>query len=142
MNDQPIVYRPHDRYVLYAGASLIMVAAFVWLLWRQYEAGALFFLIVAVGSSIWSVGNLLSRVEVEATGLIVRVPLWPARRIDWRQLSAVTEDGRFLRALVILYYPLRTDGLVDVDDLRSQILPAVENQSELLEFLQEKTPRP
>jgi hypothetical protein len=140
MSDQPVIYRPHTRYVLYAGVSLVMAAAFVWLLWRQYEGGALLFLVVALGGAIWSVANLLSRVEVDATSLVVRVPLLPARRIDLRQLSEVTESGRFLPALVILYYPLRADGLVDLDDLHSQILPAVEDQADLLEFLQGKTP--
>lgn len=141
MSDQSVVYRPHDRYLIYAGVSLAMVVAFAWLLWHQYEAGALLFLLVAVGAAIWSVGNLLSRVEVDASSLIVRVPLFPERRIDWRQLSAVTQDGRLLPALTVLYYPTRADGLVDVENLRSQILPSLQNQSELLAFLQEKTPR-
>jgi len=141
MTDQPIIYRPHSRYVLYAGVSLVMAVAFVWLLRNQYEGGAVFFLLVSLGAALWSVGNLLSRVEVDAVSLVVRLPLLPARRIDIRQLAEVTENGRFVPALVVLYYPLRADGLVDLDDLRSQTLPAVEDQADLLQFLQEKTPR-
>ena len=65
-----------------------------------------------------------------------------ARRVEFRQLDSATEAGRLLRVVVVTYHPLLENGLLDLDDLRSVTLPAVNQQYELLELLQQHAPQP
>jgi hypothetical protein len=62
------------------------------------------------------------------------------QQVQFRQLVEVSEEGRFQRVIVLLYHPLRSQGLVELDDLRSLALPALEAQTDLLELLQTRTP--
>jgi len=134
------VYRPHPRYMLMIAIALICAFALGWMLLRSFDWGTLIFLAFAAGLLVIALSSLFSRVEVEDQGIRLARPLLPDIAISYRQLSEVTEEGRLQRVILILYHPLRDDGLVDLDDLRSQALPALEEQAELLELLQAKTP--
>lgn len=136
----PAVYRPHPRYLLMIAVASICALALGWMLLRRFDWGAVIFLAFAAGLVIVALSSLFSRVEVEEQGIRLYRPLLPAVAIGFRQLSEVTEEGRLQRVILILYHPLRDDGLVELDDLRSQALPALEEQAELLELLQAKTP--
>ena len=136
-----MTYRPHSRYVLMAGIAVICVALLGWRLAERPDLGSLLFLGVALGLLFFALRGIGSRVEVDALGLTLFRPLLPPLRIHYRQLVEVTEEGRVQRVLVVLYYPLAADGLLDLDDMRSQALPALEDQTELLSLLQTKTPR-
>ena len=136
-----MIYRPHSRYVLMAGIAAICIALLGWRLAGRADLGSLLFLGVALGLLFFALRGIGSRVEVDALGLTLFRPLSPPLRIHYRQLVEVTEEGRVQRVLVVLYYPLAADGLLDLEDVRSQALPALEDQSELLSLLQTKTPR-
>ena len=82
----------------------------------------------------------MSRVEVDDRGLTLLQPLASPQQVQYRQLAEVSEEGRLQRVILLLYHPLRPDGLLDLDDLRSLALPALEEQSDLLEILQARTP--
>ena len=71
----------------------------------------------------------------------VGAPLAQPLQVQFRQLAEVSEEGRLQRVILLLYHPLCADGLVDLDDLHSLALPALEEQTDLLEILQARTPQ-
>jgi hypothetical protein len=136
-------YRVHPVYLLLAGVAAICVAALGWRLLGGYDLGTALFFCLGLGLLLLTLRSAGSRVEADALGLTIFRPLAAPLRIQYRQIAEVTEEGRLLRlmqVIVVLYYPLAEDGLVDLDALRSQALPVLENQLELLHVLQTKTP--
>jgi hypothetical protein len=126
--------------VLITGIAAISVLALLWLLLRRLELASVLFLLFAAGLLFFAVRSLFSRVEVDEPGLTLVRPLSQPLQVQFRQLAEVSEEGRLQRVILLLYHPLRPDGLVDLDDLHSLALPALEEQSDLLEILQARTP--
>jgi hypothetical protein len=137
----PTTYRPHARYVLITGIAAVSVVALLWLLLLRLELASVLFLLFAAGLLFFAVRSLFSSVEVDEHGLTLVRPLSQPLQVQFRQLAEVSEEGRLQRVILLLYHPLRPDGLVDLDDLHSLALPALEEQSDLLETLQARTPR-
>jgi hypothetical protein len=119
---------------------LFSVAALVWLSLRRLELAGLLFLLFAIWLLFFAVRSLFSRVEVDEHGLTLVRPLAQPLQVQFRQLAEVSEEGRLQRVILLLYHPLCADGLVDLDDLHSLALPALEEQTDLLEILQTRTP--
>lgn len=136
----PTTYRPHARYVLITAVAVLSIPALIWLLLRGVDLAGVLFLLFAVGLLFFAVRGLLSRVEVDERGLTLLQPLARPQAVQYRQLAEVSEEGRLQRVILLLYHPLRPDGLLDLDDLRSLALPALEEQSDLLEILQARAP--
>ncbi len=136
----PTTYRPHARYMLITGIAAISVVALLWLLLRRLELASVLFLLFAAGLLFVAVRSLFSRVEVDEHGLTLVRPLSQPLQVQFRQLAEVSEEGRLQRVILLLYHPLRPDGLLDLDDLHSLALPALEEQPDLLETLQARTP--
>jgi hypothetical protein len=135
------VYRPHPRYILMAGIGAISVVVLLVLLPRRPDLVGVLFTLFGAGLLFFALRGLGSRVEVADHAITLLRPLSPPERIEYRQLAEVSEEGRLHRVIVLLYYPLRADGLVELDDLRSLALPALEDQYALLELLESKVPR-
>ena len=133
-------YRPHARYVLITAVAALSIPALIWLLLRGVDLAGVLFLLFAVVLLFFAVRGLLSRVEVDERGLTLLQPLARPQVVQYRQLAEVSEEGRLQRVILLLYHPLRPDGLLDLDDLRSLALPALEEQSDLLEILQARAP--
>jgi hypothetical protein len=133
-------FRPHPRYVLIAGIAGLSMLVLLWLLWRRPELGSALFFAFAAGLLFFALRSLFSHVEVDEHGLTLFRPLARPQAVQFRQLVEVSEEGRFQRVLLLLYHPLRSNGLIDLDDLRSLALPALEEQPELFELLQARTP--
>ncbi|MBW7881105.1 MAG: hypothetical protein H3C34_00460 [Caldilineaceae bacterium] len=133
-------YRPQPRYLLLAGAGLLAAALCGWSLWQNFDLFLLFFLAGSLLATFWFGAQLFSRIQTDDRSITLR-RLGGQRRIEYRQLSDAGEAGRLIRGLVLLYHPLRDDGLVELDELRSLMLPAVENQEVLLQRLEERMPR-
>lgn len=136
-----MTYRAHSRYVLIAAIAAGCAALLGRQLLQQMDVAALLFLGAAAAILFFALSGIGSRVEADALGITLLRPLAQPLRIQYRQLMQVTEEGRLQRVLLVLYYPLGADGLLDLDSLRSQALPALEEQMELLTVLQTKTPR-
>lgn len=134
-------YRPVERYALLGGAGVLAALFCGWALWRQFDWVTLIFLFGCLFAAASFGMQLLARVEVDGGGLQLVTPM-TARRIEFRQLDSATEAGRLLRVIVVTYHPLLENGLLDLDDLRSVMLPAVNRQYELLELLQQHAPQP
>jgi hypothetical protein len=135
-----MIYRPHSRYLLMAAVAAACSTVLGWWLLSRFDVGTLLFLALALVLLLAALRIIASRVEVDALGLTLFQPLAQPLRIQYRQLAQATAEGRWQRVIVVLYYPLGEDGLLDLDALHSQALPALEDQTELLHVLQKKTP--
>jgi len=158
MNSQPspsptppetVIYRTSNRYRLLIAVALVLAALFAWELWRVISTdsaqtlawlGTLFFLAVSLGIGLWSLNAALVRLEVDETGVTLRAPLAADTRVEFRQLVAISQSGRFGNSLTLLYHPRQEDGLLNLDDARSLFLPGVTEQDALLATLEEKMP--
>ena len=126
------VFRAHAAYLVYTVAAGIVALLQAWTLLGAFDWMTVVALVIALGILLWSVQRLATRVEVGPKALIVRVPLQRPLQIGFRQLAGLHEEGRLLKAVVVLYRPLRPDGLVDPDDLRGLTLPGLKDQAALL----------
>lgn len=133
-------YTPHLRYKLIALLGLLFAAGFGWQLTRRFSLEVLFFLVISLALIAWAIYAMLSHVEATTNGVILFTPLRASRQIEFRQLISVSENGRFNPVLTLVYYPRETNGLLDLDDARSLILPAVTEQQELLALLEARLP--
>ena len=134
-------YRSSSRYGLYLAVSLTVTLAFGWTLSQGFDTGSALFFTICLFGAIWSAMSLISRVAVDTAGLTLHAPPGRARRVEFRQLDSVDEGGRFIKVIVLLYHPFDESGLIDLDTLYSLTLPALENQTALLERLQAVTPK-
>jgi hypothetical protein len=133
------IFHPTSRYVLLAGAGAAAALLCAWSLWQQFDWITLLFLGGCLFAALAFAAQSRTVVELDAQDLVVRAPLH-TRRVDYRQLDGASEAGRIVRGIVVTYHPLRADGLLDLDDLHSVTLPAVERQYELLDQLEAKRP--
>ena len=62
------------------------------------------------------------------------------RTVALRQLMSVSTSGRAGKALILLYHPDRGDGMLDLDDVRSLVLPALDEQDALQSYLEAQVP--
>jgi hypothetical protein len=141
------IYKPGVRYKAYAGIGAVATVAFGWKLVTAWLGGqgvqwdALFFLVLMVGLMAWALWQIPARVETAPRSITLTRPFISPRTVEYRQLFSVTENGRVGgRSISLVYHPLRDDGLLDLDDARSLILPEVENQEALLELLESRKP--
>jgi len=148
MNDRATtVYRTGGRYKVYAGVGAVATAAFGWRLasaWLNDQGmqwDALFFLVMLLGMTVWALWQIPARVQTSSRSVTLTRPFSAPRTVEYRQLFSVTENGRVGgRTISLVYHPLRADGLLELDDAHSLILPEVERQDELLEWIEARTP--
>ena len=138
--DAAAVYRAHEAYLVYAAAAGVVALIQAWALLNAFDWMTLVALVIALGILLWSVQRVATQVEVGPKALTVRAPLRRPQQISFRQFAGLHEEGRLLKAVVVLYRPLRPDGLVDPDDLRGLTLPALKDQATLLAQLDAQAP--
>jgi len=140
LQQTPTHYRAASIYLFLLGASILAVLVCVWSLWVQFDWITLIFLFGCLYAA-WTFGvQWRSRVALDLQGLSLHAP-FQSQRVEYRQLDAAGEAGRLVRRIVVTYHPLRDNGLLDLDELRSVTLPAVDQQIELLALLEAKRPR-
>ena len=129
-------FRPSARYALYLLVTTVVVILFVVSLVARFDWGSLFFLTASLVGMIWSGDQLLTRVELDATEIRMR-QLWRTpKQVAFRQMNSLEVAGRLFSSLVFTYYPLQPDGLLDLQDLYTLTLPALEEQDLLLHLLE------
>src|SRR5688572_22153632 len=126
-----MIYTGHLLYRLLAALCVLLALLFAWQLYNRWDWGALLFLAVAVWSAYRYFVLMSSKVEVNADCVRVLAPGASPREVRFRQFSAVYEEGRGLKSILLLYHPLAANGLFDLDEERTLMLPAV-NQHEAL----------
>ncbi len=142
------VYRPASRYIWLALSCAAAFAALLGLaLWRRVggpgglRLDELFFLALLAGLGLWNLRLARSRVLLTSDGLTLHMPAAQPRHVAYRQLLSVSEEGRSGRVISVVYYPLRQDGLLDLDAAAGLALPAVAEQEALLAALKKRAPR-
>ena len=93
-------------------------------------------MIVVTGN--WYGQMSLSSVHITQNSVVYDSLLRRQQEIEFRQLIEVSENGRFGQSITLLYYPLLTTGLVDLEDAQSLFLPQVVDQETLYSTLAAK----
>lgn len=128
----------------YAASALlcsVLALPFFWQLARGFEPGALLFALICLGIGLWQWRAFRTQVATEGDRLVIHAPLSSTRRIEFGQLLDVVQEGRVNPTLLIMYHPRAADGRIDLDDVQTVTLPALQEQSTLLERLEGYVPR-
>jgi hypothetical protein len=139
MTDTP-VYLPRKSYRLFAAVGAAVVLLFLWEILNAFTLPGLFFLLAAFAFTLINVRWALMRLELTADGIIARAPLQATLQIQFRQMITCDEAGRFVPGVSLVYWPVSADGIVETDVPRTQFLPAVARQEQLMSVLQERIP--
>jgi hypothetical protein len=135
-------YTAHAFYRLLVVICLALALAYGWSLYNDWRTDIVLFFVIMLSIGLSSLRASLTRLEVTANALILHRPLVAPQQVAFRQLSSISEDGRFNRVLTVLYHPLRADGrLVELDEVRVLHLPALNDQEALLTRLTANIPR-
>jgi hypothetical protein len=130
-----MIYTGHQLYRLLAALCVLLAALFAWQLVNRWDWGALLFLGVAAWCAYRCFVVMSSKVEMTSDRVRVLAPGAPPREVEFRQFSAVYEEGRGLKSILLLYHPRADTGLFDLDVERTLMLPAVNRHDELLAAL-------
>jgi hypothetical protein len=128
-------------YLILLLVGLAFMTLFAWELWRGANLGAALFLAVGGGLVLWAGNALLTRLELTANALCVYAWGRGVRCVEFRQLAGLAEEGRFNSVIVLFYHPQLSSGLLDLDEIKTLLLPAVRNQATLLAQLQARHPQ-
>lgn len=134
------IYSAHPKYRLFVLTCAVLAVLFIWQLRQLFDIGAVLFLVIAVGLLLWYGRMMGSRVVVEETRMALHTPLARPKVVEFRQLAGVSEEGRIGQSILVLYHPLAEHGLVELDEVRSLALPAVQDQEALLATLAKQVP--
>ena len=133
--NHPVIYPVHPLYRVFALLCVLLTGVFGWQLRAGLDLGTLFFMGVTFWLTLRYLRLVASRVELEADRVRLYMPLMPVQEVEFRQLSAVNEEGRGLKSILLLYHPRAETGLIDADDVRTMSIPAVYEHEELLSAL-------
>ncbi len=139
MTDAP-VYLPRTTYRLFAAGGAAVALLFLREILKGFSLPSLFFLLGAIAFALIHVRWALMRMELTADGVTVRAPMQATMQIQFRQMITCEEAGRFMPGVSLVYWPVSAEGIVEMDVPRTQFLPAVARQEELLVALQERIP--
>ena len=139
MTDTP-VYLPRTTYRLFAAGGAAVALLFLREILNGFSLPSLFFLLGAIAFALIHVRWALMRMELTADGVTVRAPMQATMQIQFRQMITCEEAGRFMPGVSLVYWPVSAEGIVEMDVPRTQFLPAVARQDELLAALQERIP--
>ena len=130
----------HVLYRVLAALCGLLVLLFGWQLFTRWDWGALLFLGVAAWSAVRCYLLMSSKVVVTDDRVQVLSPGGAPRTVEFRQLSAVYEEGRGLKSILLLYHPRTDAGIFALDEEATLVLPAVNQHAELLAALTAKVP--
>jgi hypothetical protein len=131
-------YTGHSFYRVLAALCVVLILLFAWQLRARWDWGALLFMAIAAWSAFRCVRLMWSRVETTDDRVRLLAPGSSPREIEFRQFSGVHEEGRGLKSILVVYHPRLETGLLDLDDERTLLLPAVNGHDELLATLAAK----
>jgi hypothetical protein len=120
----------------YGGALVALF--FAWEVARSFAWATLFFLVIALAFATINLAWATTQVELTPTGLTCHRRFVAPRHINFRQIVTATDAGRGTTGISLVYYPLGSDGLIDLDNPLSFFLPGMERQDELLAIVQQE----
>ena len=144
-------FKPTPRYALMTGAGLVVGLLLLWQLlaplrhgvpfrWEQLLSGEGLFSITSLVLAFYFARQAATRVTLTRRAITRAMPFSAPRTVELRQLMSVSTSGRAGNALILLYHPDRGDGLLDLDDVRSLVLPALDEQDALQSYLETQVP--
>ena len=144
-------FKPTPRYALLAGAGLVVGLMLLWQLlaplrhgvpfrWEHLLSGEGLFTGTSLELALYFARQAATRVTLTRRAITRRIPLGATRTVALRQLMSVSTSGRAGNALILLYHPDRGDGMLDLDDVRSLVLPALDEQDALQSYLEAQVP--
>ena len=125
-------YTGHHLYRVLAAVCVILAALFAWQLYQRWDWGALLFLAVAAWSALRCAILMSSKVEMTDDQVRILSPGSAPQAVEFRQFSAVYEEGRGLKSILLLYHPRNEVGIVAIDEEVTLALPAVNQHEQLL----------
>ena len=128
-------YTGHRLYTLLAALCVVLVLLFAWQLYNRWDWGSLLFAVIAAWSAVRCLFLMSSSVELTEDRLRVKRAGRTTHEVEFRQLSAVYEEGRGLKSVLLLYHPRTESGLLALDEEISLLLPAVNEHEALLAAL-------
>lgn len=143
MTTQPmaeqVTFRARPLYWWLAGAGCGAALLFAWEMARGEPAPELvFFCAATLLIGLWYARAAATVVRVGKQGLTVAPPLLGTRAVEFRQLAGISQEGRLFDVIVVLYHPVQANGLLDPEIVHSLHLPAVVEQEDLYDLLQER----
>lgn len=144
-------FKPTARYWLMATAGLIIGLLLLWQ-WSgplrhglpfttdSLLGGEALFTITSLVLALYFVRQAATRVTLTRRSVTRTMPLSTPQTVELRQLLSVSESGRAGNTLILLYHPVRRDGLLDLDEVRSLVLPALQEQEQLRAYLEAQAP--
>jgi hypothetical protein len=135
-----MVFTGHNLYRLLTALCVVLALLFAWQLSNRWDWGALFFLAIALWSALRCYRLMSSKVEVTEDRVRIVTPGGALREVEFRQFSAVYEEGRGLKSIMLLYHPRTEQGIISIDVEQNLVLPAVNQHEELLAALTAKVP--
>jgi hypothetical protein len=135
-----MTFSGHFLYRYLTALCVLLALLFAWQLFNRWDWGALLFLAVALWSALRCLKLMSSKIELTTDRLRILAMGEPAREVEYRQLSSLYEEGRGLKAILLLYHPRLESGLFDLDQELSVVLPAVNRHEELLAALKAQVP--
>jgi len=133
-----IIYSSHYRYKIQFALALLLALALAWSLSQNFAPDIAFFFLTCIGILLWSARDAASSVEQGGTTITLKRSLGRAKSIALGHISDVWQEGRLGQSITLLYHPQQEDGLLDLDNVESLILPQVQRQDELYEFLKDR----
>lgn len=144
-------FHPTSRYAVMAAAGVAIGLLLLWQLLAPMRNGVPFtlqhllsgeglFTATSLVLAIYFARQAATRVMLTEQAITRTIPLGAAQTVELRQLMSVSESGRAGNALILLYHPRRDDGLLELDDVRSLVLPALQGQEELCTYLEAQVP--
>jgi hypothetical protein len=130
-----MTYTGHTFYRGLAALSATLMILFAWQLSSRWDWGALLFLLVCGGIAVRCSILMSSRVEIAQDRVRLLTPGRAPREVEFRQFASVYAEGRGLPSILLLYYPRKATGLVDVEEQATLTLPAVNGHEALLAAL-------
>jgi hypothetical protein len=137
----PQIFRPHPIYRWLTVGCLLLTGMLGWGVSQEGAVEEFFFVMLSATMSVWFGNVMLSRVQVDERAVALYSPLRGAQQIEFRQVMRITEAGRFIHTLLLLYHPRQPDGLLDLDQIRQTVLPAVINQEQLFIAIEARIPQ-
>jgi hypothetical protein len=136
----PRIYQTHRIHLILALIGMAVSLLFAWTLLESLDWMAILFLVAAIAFALVNLQRMFMRVELTPSGITLHDPFAAPRHVEFRQMVTVSEAGRIRPGVSVVYYPVRANGLVDMEEPYTLFIPALNRQDELLAILRREIP--
>jgi hypothetical protein len=135
------VYQSRRIYQIFSLLGGVMILLFAINIASEFRWDSLLFFGTATLFSFYNLRWMLIRLELTPAGITLYEPLRQPQHIDFRQIADFHESGRLVMGISMVYYPIGSGGLVEMDAPQSLFIPALEKQAEVIHVLNQSVPK-